>query len=204
MAPWCVPMSARSLLFLLGGLALGTGLVSACTSGSSHSSPPDTTAASAAPGALVDSSTRRPSGELPSPTDTASRSVSQRLADASVAARAKRALARHRTLRRFDFSPSVVRGHLTLRGDVSTREQYREAERVVTALGAVRAVTNEVTVDGRPATNGNSSSDTAYHTVRRGDTLSEIARRYGVSVQQLRRLNDGASSLQPGERIRVQ
>ncbi len=97
-----------------------------------------------------------------------------------------------------------MRGRLALHGDVGTREQYREAERVVTALGAVRAVTNEVTVDGRPATNGNSSSDTAYHTVRRGDTLSEIARRYGVSVQQLRRLNDGASSLQPGERIRVQ
>ncbi|WP_263787601.1 LysM peptidoglycan-binding domain-containing protein [Salinibacter grassmerensis] len=130
--------------------------------------------------------------------------MSQRLADAGVAARAKQALVRHRTLRRFDFSPSVVRGRLTLRGDVDTREQYREAERVVTALSAVRAVTNEVTIDGRPAPDTDpSSSGRAYHTVQRGDTLSEIARRYGVSVQQLRRLNSGTSSLQPGERIRV-
>ncbi|MCS3696458.1 LysM peptidoglycan-binding domain-containing protein [Salinibacter ruber] len=130
--------------------------------------------------------------------------MSQRLADASVAARAKQALARHRTLRRFDFSLSAVRGRLVLRGDVDTREQYREAERVAAALDAVRAVANEVTVDGRPVTSADpSSAGTAYHTVRRGDTLSEIARRYGVSVQQLRRLNDQTSSLQPGERIRV-
>ncbi len=130
--------------------------------------------------------------------------MSQRLADASVAARAKQALARHRTLRRFDFSLSAVRGRLALRGDVDTREQYREAERVAAALDAVRAVANEVTVDGRPVTSADpSSAGPAYHTVRRGDTLSEIARRYGVSVQQLRRLNDQTSSLRPGERIRV-
>jgi len=75
---------------------------------------------------------------------------------------------------------------------------------VAAALDAVRAVANEVTVDGRPVASADpSSAGTAYHTVRRGDTLSEIARRYGVSVQQLRRLNDQTSSLQPGERIRV-
>lgn len=196
-------MSSRSLLSLLGALALGTGLTSACTPGSSHSSPPDTTAAATAPEASEDPSSRRPSAEPPTP-DTESRSVSQRLADASVAARAKQALAQHRTLRRFDFSPSAVRGRLTLRGDVDTREQYREAERVVAALDAVRAVTNEVTVDGRPVADADpSSAGTAYHTVRRGDTLSEIARRYGVSVQQLRRLNDGTAALQPGQRLRV-
>ena len=197
-------MSARSPLFLLGALALGASLASACTPGSSRSSPPDTTAAATAPEAPEDPSPKRPSVAPSSPTDTASRSVSQRLADASVAARAKQALARHRTLRRFDFSPSAVRGRLVLRGDVDTREQYREAERVAAALDAVRAVANEVTVDGRPVADADpSSADTAYHTVRRGDTLSEIARRYGVSVQQLRRLNDQTSSLQPGERIRV-
>lgn len=122
-----------------------------------------------------------------------------------MAARAKQALARHRTLRRFEFAPSVVRGHLTLRGDVDTREQYREAERVVTALSDVSAITNEVTVDGRPVSEvaDSSPSDATYHTVRRGDTLTEIARRYGVSVRQLRRLNDVSATLQPGERIRV-
>jgi len=122
-----------------------------------------------------------------------------------MAARAKQALARHRTLRRFEFAPSVVRGHLILRGDVNTREQYREAERVVTTLNDVSAVTNEVTVNGRSVSEGDesSSSDTTYHTVQRGDTLTDISRRYGVSVRQLQRLNDLSATLQPGERIRV-
>lgn len=151
------------------------------------------------------SAQRTPAEEEPPPTDRDARSVSQRLADASVAARAKQALARHQALRRFDFSASVVRGRLTLGGDVNTREQHRAAARVTSALDGVAAVTNDVTVDGRPAAEADdpSSSDATHHTVRRGDTLSDIARRYGVSVRQLRSLNDLSASLQPGERIRV-
>ncbi|WP_103027801.1 LysM peptidoglycan-binding domain-containing protein [Salinibacter altiplanensis] len=192
------------LLLLFGALVLGTGLCSACTPGSSHSSPADTpdTEMSASGAA---SSARRSPEEASPPTDAEPRSVSQRLADASVAARATQALARHQTLRRFDFSPSAVRGHLTLRGDVNTREQYREAARTVAALSSVQTVTNAVTIDGRrdPEASASSASNTAHHTVRRGDTLSEIARRYGVSVRQLRSLNDLSASLQPGEHIRV-
>lgn len=199
-------MSARSLLFVLGGLVLGA-LLPACTPGSSSSSParPDTTAAETVSTASDNASTRQQGRQTPAPADADSRSVSQRLADASVATRAKQALARHRTLRRFRFSPSVANGHLTLRGDVDTREQYQEAERVVANLSEVRGVTNEVTVDGRPVSDADNSSPSnpVYHTVRRGDTLTEIARRYGVSVPQLRRLNDISTSLQPGQRIRV-
>jgi LysM repeat protein len=92
-----------------------------------------------------------------------------------------------------------------LRGDVDTRDQYREAERVAAALEGVTAVTNRVTVEGRPVSTPEegTSSEATYHTIRRGDTLSEIARRYGVSVRQLRSLNDLSSPLQPGERLRV-
>ena len=197
-------MSARSFFGLLGSLVLGAGLLSACTPGSSRSSsPPDTTTVETGPEAS-DSSVRRTPAEEEPPSKEA-RPVSQRLADASVAARARQALARHQALRRFDFSASVVRGRLTLRGDVKTREQHRAATRVVSALDGVTTVTNDVTVDGRPVTEANdpSSSDVTHHTVRRGDTLSDIARRYGVSVRQLRSLNDLSASLQPGQRIRV-
>jgi len=44
-----------------------------------------------------------------------------------------------------------------------------------------------------------------YHTVRRGDTLSGIASRYGTSVSKVCRLNGISSSkvIRPGQRIRV-
>ncbi|MEM9997915.1 MAG: LysM peptidoglycan-binding domain-containing protein, partial [Bacteroidota bacterium] len=44
----------------------------------------------------------------------------------------------------------------------------------------------------------------AYHTVERGDTLFAIAQRYGVTVADLRRLNDLRSNmLSIGQRLRV-
>ena len=50
-----------------------------------------------------------------------------------------------------------------------------------------------------------SSSRTTHHTVRSGDTLSAIARKHGVTVSQLRRLNGLGSSnvIRPGQRLRV-
>ncbi|WP_043802405.1 LysM peptidoglycan-binding domain-containing protein, partial [Arenimonas malthae] len=43
------------------------------------------------------------------------------------------------------------------------------------------------------------------HRVRRGDTLSRIARQYGVDLRQLYRLNrlNGRSILQPGQVLRI-
>ncbi|WP_317132485.1 peptidoglycan DD-metalloendopeptidase family protein [Hymenobacter baengnokdamensis] len=44
----------------------------------------------------------------------------------------------------------------------------------------------------------------ATHKVRQGDTLSEIADRYGVRVSTLKRLNPGLrSTLQPGKKLRI-
>ena len=106
-------------------------------------------------------------------------------------------------LRQFNFSPTVVRGHLTLRGEVDTREQYRRAERVATTVTGVTEVTNQVTVEGRSISTSGDAAEATYHTVRRGDTLTEIARAYGVSVQTLRSLNDLSGALQPGQRIRI-
>ncbi|NEM97931.1 M23 family metallopeptidase [Pontibacter burrus] len=57
------------------------------------------------------------------------------------------------------------------------------------------------------AKSGSSSSGrrTYYHTIRRGDTLSGIAKKYGVSVSQITKLNGMStrSTLQVGKRIRV-
>ena len=129
--------------------------------------------------------------------------MAERLNDASVAARAKQALVRTPSLRRFNFVPTVVRGHLTLRGDVETREQYRTAERVASNVESVTDVTNQVTVQGRALFETGGPAEATYHTVRRGDTLWKISREYDVSVRQVRALNDLSGTLQPGQRIRV-
>nr|WP_226163157.1 M23 family metallopeptidase [Hymenobacter terricola] len=41
------------------------------------------------------------------------------------------------------------------------------------------------------------------HKVRSGDTLSEVAERYGVRVSTLKRLNPGVKTLQPGKKLRI-
>ncbi|WP_375415988.1 peptidoglycan DD-metalloendopeptidase family protein [uncultured Hymenobacter sp.] len=41
------------------------------------------------------------------------------------------------------------------------------------------------------------------HRIRSGDTLSEIAEKYGVRVSQLKRLNDGTAKLRPGRSLRI-
>ncbi|WP_236050169.1 peptidoglycan DD-metalloendopeptidase family protein [Hymenobacter negativus] len=44
---------------------------------------------------------------------------------------------------------------------------------------------------------------TVTHRVRSGDTLSEVAEKYGVRVSTLRKLNPGVKTLQPGKRLRI-
>ncbi|MGI4886029.1 MAG: peptidoglycan DD-metalloendopeptidase family protein [Janthinobacterium lividum] len=41
------------------------------------------------------------------------------------------------------------------------------------------------------------------HRVRAGDTLSEVAEKYGVGLSTLKRLNPGVKTLQPGKKIRI-
>jgi LysM repeat protein len=108
-----------------------------------------------------------------------------------------------------------VNGHLVLRGDVNTPDQYRQAERIARQVEGVDAVSNRLTMGGRVVTDerlnadapseGDSGEDAAvYHTVQQGDTLWDIAREYRASVDQIRSLNDfGSTTLRPGERIRV-
>lgn len=54
----------------------------------------------------------------------------------------------------------------------------------------------------RPSSSS-SSRATTIHTVRRGDTLSTIAQRYGTSTGQIRRLNKVGRHIYPGQRLTV-
>lgn len=199
----------RSLPFhlLSVGLLLAALSGAGCTPGSSKSpASPDTSSTTDTLAASTTAPTAEPSSTAPAST----RTVSQRLRDASLTARIKQALARDRDLRAFNFFPKVARGDVTMRGDVDTHDQYREAERIVRAVDGVETLTNQITVEGHLVSDGendsaaSSTSDSVYHTVRRGDTLWGIAREYEVSVGQIEALNPrSVSSLQPGDRIRI-
>ena len=52
---------------------------------------------------------------------------------------------------------------------------------------------------GRPSR----ARQTVTHRVRSGDTLSEVAERYGVRVSALKKLNPGVRTLQPGKKLRI-
>ena len=57
---------------------------------------------------------------------------------------------------------------------------------------------------GRGAVAHSSGERPAVHVVRRGDTLSSLARRYGVTVQALMDANDMSSSkLRAGQKLKI-
>lgn len=197
-----VSRTAALLLSLLVGGLLGTG----CTSDEASSrAQPDSAAAPSTPRPPVhNTAAGTPPAAPPAALPDTDRSLAQRLADASIAARAKQALVRVRSLRRFHFAPRAVQGRLMLRGTVDTRAQSRRAERVVRGVPGMTAVTNRLTIKERAANADAAPRDrSTYHTVRRGDTLSEIAREHDTSVRRLRALNTLSATLQPGQRIRV-
>lgn len=201
-------MPFRSAFLLVVGVILGTLLSAGCTPDSSGSpARADTTAAASETAASSAEEAPRPRRPAASEPDNP-RTVAERLDDASVEARIKQALVDRRNLRQFDVFPEVVRGRVVLRGDVDTREQYRSVERVTGAVEGVKHVVNQLTVDGEVIlTNDDAEAEApataAYHTVEEGESLWLIARQYDVSVERIRALNSEASSLQPGQRIRI-
>lgn len=212
----------------LPGLALllaGLLAASACTRPAAPGeAAPDTTAAPAVAAAPLDTML------TPLGRDTADdRSVAQRLADAQTATRIRRALMRDERLRPFDFEAEVRRGQAVLAGSVATAAARDAASDVARRVEGVRSLTLHVGVRGdtaaqaapppieavplepappeaapqQPAAKAQPEAAT-YHTVRSGDTLGAIARRYGVSVDQLRRLNElRGNTIRPGQRLRV-
>jgi len=49
------------------------------------------------------------------------------------------------------------------------------------------------------------STEKQYHTVQKGDTLYRISKKYGISVEDLRKLNDlsGDQALRAGQKLQV-
>jgi nucleoid-associated protein YgaU len=203
-------------LLLLSCALVVAGFLGCTSDASSPDAPADTTSTVSAPTA-PDSSASAPTKALASvERGEDPRSVAQKLEDTSTETRVKRALVQTPSLRVFSFRPAVVNGHLVLRGDVNTADQYRQAQQIARQVDGVSALTNQVTMGGRPVTderlNSTAEADEAadtdeaavYHTVQQGDTLWDIAREHRASVRQIQRLNDlGPSSLRPGQRIRV-
>lgn len=144
------------------------------------------------------------------------RTLQQRLDDASVEAAVTQRLLRESRLRVFDFDPEVVNGHLLLRGDVNTEKQARRAEQLAAQVSGVTAIHNDVLIRGAytlaeadekrasaPELQDDSRSN-VYHTVRSGESLWTIAKKYQASVDRLKSLNDLRSgTLRPGQRLRV-
>lgn len=156
-------------------------------------------------------------------------SLSAKLDASRLASRVEIALAQDETLRAFAFRPEVRDGVLTLMGRVATAAQRDRAAALAQEIEGVESVVNRVTVEGTAApsvaelpaapvdtsaTVGEEASEDAepapepekvYHTVRRGDVLGAIARRYGVSVRQVQRLNGlRGTNIRVGQRLRVE
>jgi LysM repeat protein len=77
------------------------------------------------------------------------KSVEERVAEASTAARVKIALLETQALEDFTFEPRVKGDRLTLRGDVATRTQREKAADVAEDVDGVDEVTNKLLVAGR-------------------------------------------------------
>lgn len=86
------------------------------------------------------------------------RSVERRLADASLATRVRLALVDANALRPFDFEAVAVNGRVLLRGEVETRAEREQAERVAQGVTGVRDVINEVTSVEEPLAETSDSS----------------------------------------------
>ena len=135
---------------LLG--AIVAGLATGCSS--EGNAPPDgeTAPPSAAAGSTAAAGTtaaRSAAAADPPTTTDRGRSVEERIADASLAARVKTALVETRSLRPFDFDPRVTGERVTLAGNVGTREQGRTAAEVAAEVDGVDDVLNRLTVSGQ-------------------------------------------------------
>ncbi len=147
--------------------------------------------------------------------------LAENLEAARTAARAEVALGQDEMLAAFTFRPTVQDGVLTVVGAVATAEQRDRVANVAGDVDGVVRLVNRVRVtraagEGRPMpppadqaepdpeTAPEPAPQAAFHTVRSGDTLGGIARRYGVTVGEVQRLNGlRGSQIRIGQRLRV-
>lgn len=93
-------------------------------------------------------------------------------------------------------------------------ESPASADTTGQAAGAADGDTSDATAEAGPTTAESPADDeqdeqqeeqeATYHTVRSGESLWTISRSYGVSIDQIRRLNNlQSNSLRPGQRLQV-
>ena len=150
-------------------------------------------------------------------------SVADRVRDAQLEARVLIALSDESRLSVYPFMAEVVAGEVVLSGNVATQSDQQHALQIAQSVDGVNRVVNGITFDetveapeaAPPAgsTNGRApetSADTqeapsaAYHTVRSGESLWTISRQHGVSIDDIRRLNNiQGNNVRAGQRLRV-
>jgi membrane-bound lytic murein transglycosylase D len=109
---------------------------------------------------------------------------------------------------RFGVSPSDLREWNNLRSNKLRRGTHLV---VMPPKGKKRspstdtAVADASTSSSHAASAGGGASGTTLHTVRRGDTLYDIAMTYGTTVSNLKELNGirGSGKIYPGQKLRV-
>jgi LysM repeat protein len=209
-------------LILVTTLGFVQGIACSTAPSRDATAPPPIATAEAEETVALEPLQARPPAPLTRPdTLTDRRSVAQRLEDASLAARIRMALVEEDVLRLFDFTPDVLLGQVLLRGHVRTRGQRTLALDIARQIEGVRGVTSEIAADedslGTPATPtsepGSSPPETpahrsqkaaTYHAVQSGESLWTVARQHGVTIAQIKRLNNLRSSkIRPGQRLRV-
>ena len=157
------------------------------------------------------------------------RTVAQRVEDAVLQTRIKKALAQERSLRGFTVEPLVVRGEVTLLGTVRTQAQRTQVAQLASRIDGVRRLQNKVGAaekslpplarqEPRPleklpgavdvseerVEKAPTNPEAAYHTVQRGESLWVIAQKYDTSIRSVKRLNELRSdNIQPGQALRV-
>ena len=151
--------------------------------------------------------------------------LADRLESARTAARVEVALARDEALSAFTFRSTAEAGVVTVTGVVETPAHRKRVAAVAAGVDGVTRVVNSVqtrraAADGRIALptveetepveeeaaepEPEPQPEEVYHTVRSGDTLGAIARRYGVSVRTVQQLNGlRGSGIRVGQRLRV-
>ena len=105
-------------------------------------------------------------------------------------------------------SPSAIRLPLA---DVGTLIDALDTIYAKAAQNPVKRPEVEVSNERNPAVkerparnNRNNGGRATYHTIRRGDTLSAIARRYGTTVNKIKQINGlRSNNIRVGKRIRV-
>lgn len=151
--------------------------------------------------------------------------LADRLESARTAARVDVALAQDEALSAFTFRSTAEAGVVTVTGVVETPAHRERVAAVAAGVDGVTRVVNAVRT-GRAAADGGialprveetspaeeeaaapeeaAEPEEVYHTVRSGDTLGAIARRYGVSVRTVQQLNGlRGSGIRVGQRLRV-